>query len=74
MKTQVTKTQITESKAMEIARSLVTEGFTISYMNRKEVDDFIWGYLYDNGLQYKVPIDYVDTFGNQCSAIVYQNR
>jgi hypothetical protein len=64
----------TEMQAIQIAKSLVTEGFTVSYMNSKEVEDFIWGYLYDNGLQYKVPIDYVDTYGNKCSAIIYQNN
>jgi hypothetical protein len=64
----------TEMQAIQIAKSLVTEGFTVSYMNSKEVEDFIWGYLYDNGLQYKVPIEYVDTYGNKCSAIIYQNN
>ena len=65
-------TMNTELKAIEIAKSLLTEGFTISYMNSNQVEDFIWDYLYDNGLQYKVPIEYLDTHGNKCSAILYQ--
>jgi len=64
----------TETKAIEIANSMLKEGFTIAYMNRNQVENFIWGYLYDNGLQYKLPIDYVDQYGNKCSAIVYQNN
>ena len=68
------QTQYTESKAIEIAKSLVKEGFIISYMNRNQVENFIWDYLYDNGLQYQLPIDYVDQYGNKCSAIVYQNK
>lgn len=64
----------TESKAIEIAKSMLTDGFTISYMNSNEVENFIWGYLYDNSLQYKIPIEYTDQFGNNCAAIVYQNK
>lgn len=62
----------TEMKAIEIAKSMASEGFTVSYMNAKQIDDFIWGYLYENNLQYKKPIDYLDDYGNLCSAIVYQ--
>lgn len=64
----------TEMKAIEMAKSMVTEGFTIAYMNTKEIDEFIWGYLYDNNLQYKLPIEYIDEYGNSCSAIVYQDK
>lgn len=67
-------TLITETQAIEIAKSMLKNDFTISYMNANEVEDFIWGYLYDHELQYKEPIKYVDQFNNQCVAIVYQNN
>ena len=67
-------TQITETKAIQIAKSMITEGYTFSLMNKHEVEDFIWGYLYEMGLQYEKPIDYVDDLGNDKVAIVYQNN
>ena len=69
-----TQTNYTESEAIKIAKSLLTEGFTFALMHKKDAEDFIWSYLFDNGLQYKVPIDYVDEFGNQKSALVYQDK
>jgi predicted secreted protein len=69
------KTQnITETQAIKIAKSMLKEGFTISYLNANEVEDFIWGYLYEHGLQYSKPIFYVDEFHNQSAAIVYQEN
>lgn len=64
----------TETQAIQIAEKMRKDGFTISYMNATELEDFIWGYLYDHNLQYKKPIMYVDQFDNQCAAIVYQNN
>ena len=68
------QTIITETQAIEIAKSILKDGFTISYMNANQVENFIWGYLYDHQLQYQNPIMYVDQFGNQCAALVYQNN
>lgn len=67
-------TIMTETQAIQIAEKMRKDGFTISYMNVTELEDFIWGYLYDHNLQYKKPIMYVDQFDNQCAAIVYQNN
>ena len=67
-------TIMTETQAIEIAKKMRKDGFSISYMNATELEDFIWGYLYDHNLQYKKPIMYVDQFDNQCAAIVYQNN
>ena len=67
-------TIMTETQAIQIAQKMRKDGFTISYMNATELEDFIWGYLYDHNLQYKKPIMYVDQFDNQCAAIVYQNN
>ena len=63
---------ITETQAIQIAQAMLKDGFTISYMNANEIEDFIWGYLYDQKLQYENPIMYVDQFGNECVAIVYE--
>jgi hypothetical protein len=65
---------ITETQAIKIAKSMLKQGFTISYFNANEVEDFIWGYLYEHGLQYSKPIFYVDQFNNQSAAIVYQEN
>jgi predicted secreted protein len=65
---------ITETQAIKIAKSMLKQGFTISYLNANEVEDFIWGYLYEHGLQYSKPIFYVDQFNNQSAAIVYQEK
>jgi predicted secreted protein len=65
---------ITETQAIKIAKSMLKQGFTISYLNANEVEDFIWGYLYEHGLQYSKPIFYVDQFNNQSAAIVYQQN
>jgi hypothetical protein len=64
----------TETQAIQIAKSMLKEGFTISYLNVNELEDFIWGYLYEHGLQYSKPIFYVDEFNNQSAAIVYQEN
>ena len=62
----------TETQAIEIAKSMLKEGFTISFMNANEVEDFVWGYLYDMNLQYNKPIFYVDERGNLSAAIVHE--
>ena len=69
-----TNQNTTATQAIAAAHKMHQDGFTISYMNANQLEDFIWGYLYDNGLQYKKPIKYVDEFGNQCAVIVYQNN
>lgn len=66
--------QMTEIKALEIAKSMLVSGFTIALMNKQEAENFIWGYLFDNKLQYKVPVEYIDDNGNTCSVIVYENK
>lgn len=66
------KNQITETQAIETAKSMLTEGFTISFMTANDADDFIWGYLYDKGLQYKKPIEYVNDNGYSSVALIYQ--
>lgn len=63
---------VTETQAIEIAKSMLKSGFTISYMNANEVEDFVWGYLYDMNLQSKEPIFYVDERGNQSASIVHE--
>ena len=62
----------TETQAIEIAKSMLKEGFTISLMNANEVEDFVWGYLYDMNLQYNKPIFYVDERGYQSAALVHE--
>ena len=63
---------VTETQAIEIAKSMLKGGFTISFMNANEVEDFIWGYIYDMNLQYNKPIFYVDERGNQSAALVHE--
>ena len=67
-----TKNQITETKAIEMANSILKPGFTVSLMSLDDAEDFIWGYLYDNGLQYQKPIEYINDNGFTCVALVYQ--
>lgn len=67
-------THRTESEAIKICKLMLKDGFSIAYMNQSECQNFIWGYLYDNNLQYHAPVDYVDQYGNNCSAIVYENK
>ena len=67
-----TMQNLTETQAIELAKSTLKSGFTISFMNANEVEDFVWGYLYDMKLQYNEPIFYVDERGNQSAAIVYE--
>lgn len=67
-----TMQNVTETQATELAKSTLKSGFTISFMNANEVEDFIWGYLYDMNLQYNEPIFYVDERGNQSVVIVHE--
>ena len=57
-----TKAVLNEQEAIAIAKGSLKlvngENWTISYMNESDVDDFIWGFLFDNGLQYLKPISY----------------
>ena len=62
----------TETQAIEIAKSMLKEGFTMSLMNANEVEDFVWGYLYDMDLLSYKPVFYVDERGNHKAAIVYE--
>ena len=72
MQNEQTMTNTTETQAIEIAKSILKEGFTISLMNANEVEDFVWGYLYDRDLQSYKPIFYADEHGNHNAAIVYE--
>jgi hypothetical protein len=72
MQNEQTMTNTTETQAIEIAKSMLKEGFTISLMNANEVEDFVWGYLYDRHLQSYKPIFYVDERGNLSTAIVHE--
>jgi hypothetical protein len=74
MKTKENTKIMTETQAIATAHKMQKDGFTISYMSATQLEDFIWGYLYDHNLQYDKPIMYVDQFNNQCAAIVYQNN
>ena len=57
-----TETRLTETQAILKAKNLLNavsgENWTISYMEEKECDNFIWSYLFENGLQYLSPIKY----------------
>jgi hypothetical protein len=72
MENEQTMTNTTETQAIEIAKSMLKEGFTISLMNANEVEDFVWGYLDDRHLQSYKPIFYVDERGNLSAAIVHE--
>ena len=72
MQNEQTMTNTTETQAIQIAKSMLKEGFTISLMNANEVEDFFWGYLYDRHLQSYKPIFYVDERGNLSTAIVHE--
>jgi hypothetical protein len=72
MQNEQTMTNTTETQAIEIAKSMLKEGFTISLMNANEVEDFVWGDLYDRHLQSYKPIFYVDERGNLSTAIVHE--
>ena len=57
---------ITELQAIKESKVLLLEcntkysgNWTTSNMTKKECEDFIWSYLYNCGLQYKKPIEYV---------------
>jgi hypothetical protein len=56
------ETTLTETQAILKAKNLLNtangENWTISYMQQKECENFIWSYLFDNGLQYFSPIKY----------------
>ena len=53
---------LTEYQAIEIAKkslkNVCGSNWTFSLMNQKDADNFIWTYLYDNGLQYLNPINF----------------
>lgn len=64
--------KLTESEAIKIAKSIITDGFTMALMNLNESEDFIWGYLYEQNLQYKKPIFYTDDLGNESAIVIYE--
>jgi hypothetical protein len=63
---------VTETQAIAMAKSILKDGFTISLMNANEIENFLWGYIYENGLQWSEPIFYVNEHGNQSAVIVHQ--
>lgn len=64
--------KLTESEAIKIAKSIIPNGFTMALMNVYESEDFIWGYLYEQKLQYKKPIYYTDDLGNESAILIYE--
>ena len=68
---------LTEMQAIAIGKHILSDpkivGFTMSLMNKEEAEDYIWGYLYDMGLQYLLPIDYIDENGNNCVVLIHQH-
>ena len=54
--------KLTELQAIEMAKNNLKnvkgQNWTFSLMNEKELNSFIWSYLYDNRLQYLTPIKY----------------
>jgi hypothetical protein len=46
------------SQAKELLKNTCGENWTISYMSENDVEDYIWSYLFDKGLQYLTPIKY----------------
>jgi hypothetical protein len=63
---------VTETQAIDMAKSMLKEGFTMSIMNANEIEDFIWGPLYDEGLQFYGPILYIDERGNQSAVFIHE--
>lgn len=63
---------INESQAIQMAKSMLKDGFVISLMNANEVEDFVWGYLFEMNLMSYKPIFYVDENGNHQAVIVYE--
>lgn len=68
---------ITESQAIETAKSDIKnlkypEGWVLGIMTENDLEDFIWGYLYDKGLQYKKPIYFIHENGHKCAVLVYK--
>lgn len=53
----ITETQAI-AQANESLKKVSGENWTKANMNQNECENFIWGYLYDNGLQYLAPIFY----------------
>lgn len=56
------------TQAKELIKKVSGQNWTITYMQDKEADKFIWSYLFDNGLQYLNPIKY----NNNQVALVHQ--
>jgi hypothetical protein len=72
-------TLLTESQAIELAKKTLSEtqyneNLTISYMEASEAENFIWGFLYDMGLQYLKPIEYLHENGHKCVALIYEEK
>ncbi len=70
---------LTKSQAIEIGKSILKnqypdEGWTMGLFVADDMEDFIWGYLYDEGLQYEKPIFYVHENGHKCAVLVHQEK
>lgn len=66
---------LTESQAVEQAKAeLKTRNHTWTYSNmiRSEVDNFVFGYIYDHQLQFLTPIFYIDHNNNECAILVHE--
>ena len=65
----------TESQAIEEAKEVLKSkprGWTYSLMNMSEVQDYIWGYLYDMELGYNNPIEYTHENGHKSCVLVHE--
>lgn len=68
---------LTEMQAIDIAKKTLinhryNENLTISYMVADEAENYIWGYLYDMGLQYLKPIEYMHENGHKMVALIHE--
>lgn len=61
-----------ESEAIQMAKSMLKDGFEMSLMNANEVEDFVWDYLYERKLQSYASIFYVDENGNNSAIIIHE--
>ncbi len=66
---------LTESQAIEIAKqklSTMDKSFTYSNMIMEEVEEFVYGYLYDMSYQSLEPIPYLDKNGYQFAILIHE--
>jgi len=62
------------AKGKEILSNPKHADCTMSIMNRQMAEDYIWGYLYDMGLQHLPPIHYIDDNGNESVVLIHQDN